>query len=258
MTMRRVCLLGVPVDALTVDDLHARLRTFIDERARATVLHANVHAINLACRHDWFARILQSADIVFCDGYGVQLGARMLGGHLPARITYADWMWQLAAWGERQGLSLFLIGGRPGVAHAAATRLRARHPRLGIVGVHDGFFDKSRDSAASLDAIAAINDARPDIVIVAFGMPLQEQWVHEHRARIDVPVVLTGGAAFDYVSGRLRRAPAWMTDNGLEWLGRLVVEPTRLFGRYVVGNPLFLARVVRARLQAASARRGRR
>ena len=82
--------------------------------------------------------------------------------------------------------------------------------------------------------------------------------MHEHRARIDAPVVLTGGAAFDYVSGRLRRAPAWMTNNGLEWLGRLLIEPRRLFVRYVIGNPLFLARVVRARLQAVTGRRGHR
>lgn len=255
--MKRVDVLGVPVDPVTVDALHDRIGAFIRTGARATVLHANVHAINLAVRHAWFARILRQADLVFCDGAGVRLGARILGQHLPARITYADWMWPLAAWCEAQRFSLFLMGAEPGVADLAATRLRARAPGLRIVGTHHGFFDKTSGSPESLAAIRAINAAGPDIVIVGFGMPAQERWVHDHRPMIDAPVVLTGGAVFDYVSGRLRRAPAWMTRHGLEWLGRLVIEPRRLLGRYVVGNPLFLARVLRERLRQATARHRR-
>lgn len=247
--MKRVEVLGVPVDPVTVEALHDRIGAFIRTGARATVLHANVHAVNLAGRHAWFARILQQADLVFCDGAGVQLGARLLGQHLPARITYADWMWPLAAWCEAQRLSLFLVGAEPGVADLAAARLRARAPALRIVGTHHGFFDKTLRSPESLAAIGTINAARPDIVIVGFGMPAQERWVSDHRLMIDAPVVLTSGAAFDYVSGRLRRAPAWMTRHGLEWLGRLVIEPRRLLGRYVLGNPLFLARVLRERLR---------
>jgi N-acetylglucosaminyldiphosphoundecaprenol N-acetyl-beta-D-mannosaminyltransferase len=102
--------------------------------------------------------------------------------------------------------------------------------------------------------IDRMNASRPDIVIVGFGMPLQEDWAGRYRTRIAAPVVLTGGAVFDYVSGRLRRPPRWMTTRGLEWLGRLLIEPRRLWTRYVVGNPLFIARVLRARL---SGRRGR-
>ena len=248
-TPRRVDVLGVPVDALTVEELHQHLRRFIDRDSRATVLHANVHAINLACRHAWFAGVLRDADLVFCDGEGVRLGARILGERLPPRITYADWTWQLATWCRSTGTSLFLIGALPGVAAEAAARLVAHAPGLAIAGTHHGFFDKSHDSIATIGVIDVINRAKPDIVIVGFGMPVQEQWVHAHRHRIDAPVVLTGGAVFDYVSGRQRRAPMWMTRHGLEWLGRLVIEPGRLMGRYVGGNPLFLARVLRQRLR---------
>lgn len=249
---RRVDVLGVPVDALTVEELHQHLQRFIGHGDRATVLHANVHAINLACRHAWFAGVLRDADLVFCDGEGVRLGTRILGERLPPRITYADWTWQLATWCRSTGTSLFLIGALPGVAAEAAARLVAHAPGLAIAGTHHGFFDTSHDSAATLGVIGAINRARPDIVIVGLGMPVQERWVHEHRRRIDAPVVLTGGAVFDYVSGRRRRAPAWMTRHGLEWLGRLLVEPRRLAGRYVAGNPLFLARVLRQRLRRRS------
>ena len=245
----RVVVLGVPIDALTVDDLHTRLLAFVRSGRRATVLHANVHAINLACRHDWFAEILRRADIVFCDGHGVMLGARILGQDLPARITYADWMWQLGAWSEQQGISIFLLGASPGVADRAAAQLTARYPRLTIAGTHHGFFDKSVDHPGSLAVINAINATRPDLVVVGFGMPLQERWIADHRGRIEAPVVLSGGAVFDYVSGDLQRAPAWMAARGLEWLGRLLIEPRRLFTRYVVGNPRFLTRVVWERLR---------
>jgi N-acetylglucosaminyldiphosphoundecaprenol N-acetyl-beta-D-mannosaminyltransferase len=248
-TSTRVVVLGVPVDALTVEDLQTRLLGFVSDDRRATVLHANVHAINLACRHDWFAAILQRADVVFCDGHGVMLGARILGQRLPARITYADWMWQLAAWSEAQSLSIFLLGASPGVTDRAAARLKARHPRLRIAGWHHGYFDKAADHPDSLAVVNVINTSRPDIVVVGFGMPLQERWIADHRRRIQAPVVLSGGAVFDYVSGDLRRAPAWMAATGFEWLGRLLIEPRRLFSRYVVGNPLFLTRVVWQRVR---------
>jgi N-acetylglucosaminyldiphosphoundecaprenol N-acetyl-beta-D-mannosaminyltransferase len=255
----RVDVLGVPVDALDVPALHERLRALVRQRARATVLHANAHAITLACRHAWLGDVFRAADVVFCDGHGVRLAARILGGSLPARITYAEWTWQLAGWCEDEGLSLFLLGAAPGVAEAAADRLCACHPRLRIAGTHHGYFDKAAGSAGTAAVVSALNAARPDLVIVGFGMPLQERWVHEQRAAIDAPVVLTGGAVFDYVSGRLRRPPAWMRDRGLEWLGRLWIEPRRLASRYLVGTPEFAARVLWQRVRRGGTRwRGRR
>ncbi len=245
----RVDVLGVPVDSLTVSELHEHLLRFVRTGARATVLHANVHAVNLAARYPWFRDILRGADLVFCDGHGVMLGARLLRQRLPEKITYADWTWTLAALCAREGWSLYLLGGTPGVADAAARRLIRHAPRLRIAGTHHGYFDKHDASGENLAVIDAINAARPDLLIVGFGMPIQEQWVSSNRDRIDASVVLTGGAVFDYVSGRLRRPPRWMRVRGLEWLGRLLIEPRRLARRYVLGNPAFFARVVRERLR---------
>ena len=92
------------------------------------------------------------------------------------------------------------------------------------------------------------NAVKPNILIVGFGTPLKERWLMENWDRIEVNVALTGGAVFDYVSGELRRAPRWMTDHGLEWLARLIIEPCRLWKRYLIGNPLFLWRVLKQRL----------
>ncbi len=246
--------LGVDVHPLPVDALHMWIGQVIAAEGHELVLNANVHALNLASAEPWFRDFLNSAPVVFCDGAGVMLGARILGKRIPERITYADWMWQLAALAERQQWSLFFLGARPGVAERAAAELSSRYLRLRIAGVHDGYFDRTRDSAQNRAVVDAINLASPDILVTGLGMPLQERWLLDNWADVDARVALTGGAVFDYLSGELRRAPRWMTESGLEWLGRLAIEPRRLWRRYLVGNPLFLARVLRQRVVEGAAR----
>lgn len=241
-------IVGVRVHPLTVAQLHAALAATIDGGRRARVLNVNVHALNLAQREPWLRAFLNEGEIVFCDGAGVQLGARLLGHAIPERITYADWLWQLAAFGAARGDRFFFLGARPGVAERAAANLRARFPGLQVVGTQHGYFDKAPGHAENEAVVAAINEKRPHVLLVSFGMPLQEQWLQENWARLQVNVALTGGAALDYAAGELRRGPAWMTDNGLEWLARLLIEPRRLWQRYLVGNPLFLWRVLRQRM----------
>ena len=241
-------ILGARVDPVTVDELHQRLEQMVRGGGHSLVLNVNVNALNLASTLPWFREFHNKASLVFCDGAGVILGARILGHHIPQRITYADWMWQLAEFAELRGLSLFFLGARPGVAEEGAARLRERFPKLRIVGTQHGYFDKSAGSPDNAAIIESINAVQPDILMVGFGMPLQERWLMENWDHIEARVALTGGAVFDYVSGRLRRPPQWMTQHGLEWLGRLRIEPRRLWKRYLIGNPLFLWRVLRQRL----------
>ncbi len=224
----RVDVLGVGVDPVTVEGLHERIGRLIRRGERGLVLNANAHCLNL-CYEDLELRgFLNGADVVFCDGAGVMLAARLLGGRIPERITYADWAWRLAAFAEAQGFSMYLLGARPGVAEEAARRLEARHPDLEIVGVRHGFFDPAAGSPENEAVVEEINDARPDILLLGLGMPLQEYWLMENRHRLRVGVALTGGAVFDYVSGRLRRGPRLLTRGGFEWLARLLFEPCRL------------------------------
>ncbi len=244
----RVDVLGVGVDPLTVEELHAEISRFVRGRGHALVLNANVHCLNLAYDNAWLRDLLGRAEVVFCDGAGVMLAARMLGRRIPERITYADWMWRLAAFAAAEGFSLYFLGARPGVAARAAGRLKERHPALEIAGVQDGYFDQAPGSAENEAVLREINAAAPDILVVGFGMPLQERWLLHNWDRVDARVALTGGAVFDYVSGGLRRGPKILTENGFEWLARLLVEPGRLWRRYVLGNPRFMVRVLRQRL----------
>jgi N-acetylglucosaminyldiphosphoundecaprenol N-acetyl-beta-D-mannosaminyltransferase len=237
--------LGVGVDPITVDGLHAQIARLVRTGRLGLILNVNAHCLNL-CHEDSALRdALNSADIVFCDGAGVMLAARMLGGCIPVRITYAAWIWRLADFAAAEGFSLYFLGARPGVAQEAAGRLRERYPGLRIVGVRHGYFDHSAGSDENEAVLQEINTAAPDILLAGLGMPLQERWLTQNRQRLEAGVVLSGGAVFDYVSGRVRRGPRLLTESGFEWLARLLNEPGRLWRRYLLGNPLFLLRVMR-------------
>ena len=243
-----IYLLGIRIHVLSIDDLFAYISCVISSQSRALIANVNVHAMNLSCDLPRFRAFLNSADIVFCDGAGVILGARILGHPSSQRITYADWIWQLAEFAEPRGFTFFFLGARPGVADEAAARLIERFPNLRIIGAHQGYFDKTAGSPENEAVIRDINAVKPNILIVGFGMPLQERWLMENWEKIEANVALTGGAVFDYISGELHRGPRWMIDHSLEWLARLIIEPRRLWKRYLIGNPLFLARVIKQRL----------
>lgn len=244
----RVDVLGVGVDPITVEELHAEIKRLARGAERGTVLNVNANCLNLLYGSPALREFFGAADVVFCDGSGVMLAARILGKRIPARITYADWAWQLAAFAEEEGLSLFLLGAEPGVAQRAARSLLARYPDLDISGARHGYFDHAPGSMENEAVLQEVNAARPDLLLVGLGMPLQERWLMQNRHRIEAGVALTGGAVFDYVSGRLRRGPRLLTHNGFEWLARLLLEPRRLWRRYLLGNPLFLLRVIWQRL----------
>ncbi len=244
---KRVNVLGVGVDPLTVEELHEEIGYFVRRKDHALVLNANVHCLNLAYGDPGLRGLLNGAEVVFCDGSGVMLAARLQGRRIPERITYADWMWRLAAFAADEGFSLYFLGARPGIARQAAEHLEKRHPDLKIAGVRHGYFDRTLGGRENEAVIKEINAAAPDILVLGLGMPLQERWLMENWDQIEARVVLTGGAVFDYVSGGLRRGPEILTNNGFEWLARLLIEPKRLWRRYVLGNPLFLLRVLRQR-----------
>ncbi len=243
--MPPVNVLGVSVDRLTPDTLLEPALALNPGDKTATVMYANIHVLNTSRRDRDLRPILNSADIVYCDGSGVRLGAWLLGHRIPPRMTGADWMDSLCAASTAREASLYLLGSRPGVTERAARVLRVRHQGLNIVGTHHGYL---QDATVSAAAITSVNAARPHILFVGMGTPIQERWISEHRHELDVPVVWAVGAVFDFIGGFQRRAPHWMLDHHLEWLHRFWVDPKRMWRRYIVGNPLFVWRVMMQRL----------
>lgn len=243
MAIDQVEVLGVNIDSIGIKDLHQEIDKFIKDNRHALILNVNIYCLNLAYKNSWLRSFLNKSDIVFCDGAGVMLAAKLLGQALPERITYADWMWNLAKLANKNNYSIYLLGGKPGIADQAAKKFIDAFPDLRILGTHHGYYDKFTGSVENNQVVEEINELSPNILIIGFGMPIQEQWLMENWYRLNTNIALTGGAVFDYVSGELRRAPTWMTNNGMEWLGRLLIEPRRLWQRYLLGIPQFFWRI---------------
>jgi N-acetylglucosaminyldiphosphoundecaprenol N-acetyl-beta-D-mannosaminyltransferase len=171
--------------------------------------------------------------------------ARRQGRRLQ-KISGIDLMDQLCGRAAERGWRVFLLGAAPGVADAAGKELLLRHPRLSIVGTAHGYFepDTSAPSAnpRESEVLARVASARPDLLFVALSTPRQDGWIHQNLHRLGAKVLLGVGGSFDVISGRLRRAPAWMRTVGLEWFFRLLQEPRRA-GR-MRGLPLFVARIL--------------
>lgn len=243
-TFETVDCLGVRVARLRWHELlHWFLRALAPSRAKPTCTRlflANAHTLNLACAEPGMREALDSADLVLNDGVGMALCARLRGRPFRYDFNGTDLVPRLLSECSRRGLAprVFLFGARPGRAAAAGERLAAEYPPVQVVGACDGY---PRDEG---EVVAAINAERPDLLLVGLGNPLQERWISRHAPELEVKVAMGVGALFDFLSGSVPRAPRALRALRLEWLFRLVLEPRRMFRRYVVGNPLFLWRAV--------------
>lgn len=234
---------GIPIDCTTRAEAVRELvaAAMAPERPARPAFFAfvNAHCLNVAYSDTAYAAVLRTATRVWPDGTGVRMAGRRLGFPVPENVNGTDLFPLVCAAAEREGFSLFFYGARPTVVEQVAARVRRDFPRARIVGFCDGY----GDAAA---AVARINAARPDLLFVAKGVPLQEKWIAAHRDALMCRAAVAVGGLFDFVSGRIPRAPAWMRRRGVEWFYRLYREPVRLFRRYVVGNPLFLWRLARS------------
>ncbi len=235
-------ILGVHLDVIDKSGLHQAIGASIAGGGKDVYAYANIHAINLAQQLPRFKTFLNSAHIVYCDGEGVRLGARVLGFTLPPRVVLTYWAWDLCTFCLDRGYSMFFLGAQDPVIHLAVEHATRRFPQLKIKGWHHGYFD--RQGTENDIVVQQINDAAPDILFVGLGMPVQEDWIEANRSRLNVRAILPAGSLFDYMSGTKRIAPEWMANHGLEWVYRLIQEPGRLWKRYLIGNPLFFLKVL--------------
>jgi N-acetylglucosaminyldiphosphoundecaprenol N-acetyl-beta-D-mannosaminyltransferase len=194
-----------------------------------------------------FRSVINQADLAVPDGVPVLWAARLNGAPLLERVTGVDVVEQGAALAAERGYRIFLLGAEDGVAAEAAAELERRNPGLPIAGIYSPPVGPSSDEENER-MVALVRAARPDILFVAFGAPKQDVWISHHLHQLGVPVCVGVGGTFNFLAGRVPRAPRWMQRRGLEWAYRLRQEPRRLWRRYLVGDlPLFL-RLATARL----------
>jgi len=232
---QRVRVLGEAMDLVRPEEVMQEVQGWIAAGRQAVVANHNLHSLALMPRHPGLRRFFDGADLIQADSRPLLAWARLLNPSARAmhRSTYLDWrdhFWSLA---HRQGWRVFYLGGAPGVASEAASRIRPRHPGVTLV-TRDGYFDAAAGSPDNAEILASIHAFEPHILMVGMGMPRQELWIADHLDALPDCVVFNVGAAFDYVAGVQRAAPRWMGGLGLEWLFRLVCDPRRLFVRYCV------------------------
>jgi N-acetylglucosaminyldiphosphoundecaprenol N-acetyl-beta-D-mannosaminyltransferase len=198
----------------------------------------NVNTVNLAFKHKQLTQHINRADRCFADGSGLRIAAKKIGVNIKENVNGTDLLPHLCEAAIKNDTSIYLLGAAPGIAQATAKNLRKQYPNLRIAGTQHGYFSK----AQTPQIIQDINLSKADIVLLAMGSPLQEQWLNKHSPVLNCRSALAVGGLFDFYSGKISRAPLWMRELGQEWVWRLLQEPKAKFTRYVIGNPLFLIR----------------
>lgn len=242
--------LGVRVDAVQIADVVGQMEQWIERRdACRYIAVTGMHGVTEARNNPLFRGVLNAADLVVPDGMPlVWLGRRQ--GHVLRRRVYGpELMLAFCSATRAKGLRHFFYGGAPGVAEALAGRLAREFPGLQVAGTLTPPF-RPLTSEEDAACVEEINRAAPDVVWVGLSTPKQERWMHEHRHALRAPVLVGVGAAFDLHTGRLKQAPAWMREHGLEWFYRLVREPRRLWRRYLIHGSQFVFFVTLERLLA--------
>lgn len=235
---KRIPILGIPVDAITMGEAVQLAEKFIADGSPHLIVTPNAEIIYRARRDEELAAVLKQAALVVPDGYGLIWASRRRRQPLPERVTGIDLMHNLLRLAAAKKYRVFLLGATPEVVAAAACNLQAAYRGIDLVGYEHGYFTAA-DEAGVLSRIKA---ARPQILLAGMGAPRQEKWLHWHYRRLGVPVNIGVGGSFDVVAGKLTRAPQWMRQAGLEWLYRLGKEPKRI--RRMLALPLFAAAVL--------------
>jgi N-acetylglucosaminyldiphosphoundecaprenol N-acetyl-beta-D-mannosaminyltransferase len=234
----RAQVLGVPISVVDMETAMATIALWIRQKKTRYVCAPDVYNVVRAQDDPKHMAALQSADLVIPDGTPLTWVMRLRGEKIRERVCGPDLMLAVCRQSAAEGWRHYFYGGADGVASELAHNLKQRFPGLQVAGLDCPPFRPLSETEVSA-TIEMINAAKPDIVWVGLGCPKQELWMAENRGRIEGAVLLGVGAAFDFHTGRVRRAPAWMQTHGLEWLYRLAAEPGRLWRRYLVSAPRF-------------------
>ena len=241
--MPNIDILGVKVHRIAMPEALDAIRGFIASGKPHIVVTADSSMIVLAQRDGDFRALVNAADLVTPDSSGILLAAKLLGRPIKERVSGVDLSREICRMAAEDGFSVYLLGGAPGVAEAAAERLTEAFPGLQIAGTQHGYLEPSEES----EIASKIRASGAKALLVGMGIPRQEKFIRDHLNELGVCVAMGVGGTFDVLSGKVKRAPAWMQRHGLEWLHRLVRNPRKI--SKVATLPRFLSLVLSERLR---------
>ena len=242
---------SLPINRLrmpeVVEAVLGHVRQGRNDRSAGRPMHlfgVNAQVVVLAREDERFAQAILSAHLLYPDGLSIVMASRLLGRPLIEQIPGGELMELLCREGAKEGLSAYFLGGLPGAAEKAAQTLGARYPGLVIAGHCCPQLGFERNLEESAQLLKSIQDAAPDMLFVGLGVPKQERWIFDNSSVLPIGVAVPVGAALDTVAGYRKSAPVWARRSGLEWFYRLVLEPKRLWRRYLIGHPKFVLMVI--------------
>lgn len=233
--MDHITIRGVRIDNVTYDDVIDCIAGYIADGRPHHIVTVNPEFVMEAQHNEPFRQVLAQADLATPDGFGLMLVSRWRRTPLQTRVTGVDLVTRLTAEAAQQGWSIFLLGAAPGVAEKAATILTQSNLGLNVVGCYAGSPHSNEEPHIRM----LIEQAQPNILLVAYGTPAQELWIARNRTVLPTSVMIGVGGAFDFIAGVAPRAPRWVQKIGMEWLYRLVKQPWR-WQRIMTAVPLFL------------------
>ncbi len=241
---RRIRLLGMPIDDLTMDETLGVIDQFIATRRVHQHVVVNVAKVVQADRDPGLRAIIEACDLVNVDGQPIIWAARWLGSPLRDRVAGIDLMFRLIERAADRGHRIYLLGARDRVVRGVVARIDLEYPEALVAGWHDGYWSPEDEP----ELVRRIAETRPDILFVALPSPRKEQFLARWKDLIGAPFVMGVGGSFDVYAGVTRRAPRWMQRAGLEWFFRVAQEPRRMWRRYAGDAPRFARLVIRAKL----------
>jgi N-acetylglucosaminyldiphosphoundecaprenol N-acetyl-beta-D-mannosaminyltransferase len=237
MRVDRVELLGLPFDAVTMEGAVARCLEFCrGPRASHMVITANASHLCMMGRDTELAQACRAGHLIVADGMSVVWALRASGQEIPERVAGVELMARLLMAAKEDGLSVYFLGAKREVVSTLVARCRDQYPGLKIAGFRDGYFGAD-DHPTILEEI---RDSRADMLFVGMPSPFKETWCARHRHILQVPVIVGVGGSFDVLAGYIKRAPRWLQSLGMEWFWRLLLEPRKLWKRYLIGNCEFI------------------
>ena len=247
---RRVRIGSLPLDPVDLAGAIEIIDRLVQSGRGGSVFTPNVDHVVMAESNERLRRAYHGASLSLVDGTPVLWAAQLLSQPLPAKVSGSDLVVPLMELAARRGYRVYLLGGAPGIAYEAKVKLEQALPALQIVGLDDSFVDVD---ALDPKVMERIQRAKPDILLAALGAPKQEIFAFEQRKLLRPAVVVGVGASLDFVAGVRKRAPRWVSSMGLEWFYRLIQEPRRLAGRYLVRDPKFCVIVLRQLMEGQAA-----
>lgn len=236
----KVRILGIDIDNINVDEAGQITKELIENSNKSckVVVAPNTEFIMMAQKDEEFYNILRGADFATPDSVGVMIGGKLQKKPFKQRIPGQMYFRKVLEVGEKEGWTFYLLGGKDDVPALAAENVKKIYPNLKIIGYHEGFFEK--DSEESV--IKEINELKPNVLFVAMGAPIQEKWIAKHKHELQVDVAAGQGGTFDYEAGKIKRAPVAFQKLGIEWLWRLMLQPSRFFRMIVL--PIYLMKII--------------